>query len=98
MREYTENAKKALAIAKRLAKSLNQTYVGTEHILLGLIKENAGLAARVLLQNGAKADEIEKLIKEFVAPDGSVPVIDREGFSPRALLVIEQAKKAIKVL
>ncbi|MBR3634680.1 MAG: hypothetical protein IKN47_00675, partial [Lachnospiraceae bacterium] len=70
MKEYTENAKIALKHAKKYAKNLHQSYVGTEHILLGLIKEGEGLAARVLINNGAKLDTIEELVRDFVAPDG----------------------------
>ena len=50
--EYTEGAKKVLEIAKEEANNLGQTYVGSEHILLGLIEEQKGLASKVLLANG----------------------------------------------
>ena len=93
MREYTENAKIALSHAKKYSKKLNQSYIGTEHILLGLIKENEGLAAKVLLANGAKLDTIAELVKDFVAPDSGVAVADKDGFSPRAMMVLEEADK-----
>jgi len=93
MKDYTENAKTALKYAKKYAKTLHQSYVGTEHILLGLIKEDSGLAARVLLANGAKLEAIEELVRDFVAPDSSVPVAEREGYSPRAVIVLQEAQK-----
>ena len=94
MREYTESAKKVLRYAKKYAKNLNQSYVGTEHILLGLIKENEGLAAKILLDNGAKIAEIEKLVKDYVASeDSNVAVADHDGFSPRAKMVLEESEK-----
>ena len=51
--QFTDKAKTALLLAGRAAKSLHQNYVGTEHILLGLIKEGTGVASRVLTENGA---------------------------------------------
>ncbi len=93
MREYTDNAKTALSHAKKFAKKLNQSYIGTEHILLGLIRENEGLAAKVLIANGAKLDAIIDMIKDFVAPENGVAVADKGGFSPRATMVLEEADK-----
>ncbi len=93
MREFTENAKVALNHAKKYAKKLQQAYIGTEHILLGLVKENEGLAAKVLIANGAKIDTITELVKDFVAPDTGVTVLDKEGYSPRAMTVLEEADK-----
>ena len=93
MKEYTENAKIALKHAKKYAKNLHQSYVGTEHILLGLIKEGEGLAARVLINNGAKLDTIEELVRDFVAPDGGAAIAERDGFSPRAMMVLEEASR-----
>lgn len=93
MREYTESAKKVLKYAKKYAKNLHQSYVGTEHILLGLIKENDGLAAKILIQNGAKISEIEELVKDYVATKGEVAVAERDGFSPRAKIVLEESEK-----
>jgi len=93
MKEYTESAANALKLAKRYSKTLHQSYVGTEHILLGLIKENDGLAAKVLIQNGANIDLTEELIKEFVAPEGEVAIAERDGFSPRAVAVLEESER-----
>ena len=91
MKEYTESAKTALKHAKRYAKTLHQSYVGTEHLLMGLIKENEGLAAKVLTSNGAKLETVEELVRDFVAPDTALPVAERDGYSPRAVKVLEEA-------
>ena len=48
---YTEKAERALQHAKRSARELRQSYVGSEHILLGLLREGTGVAARVLMNN-----------------------------------------------
>ena len=91
MKEYTESAKTALKHAKRYAKTLHQSYVGTKHLLMGLIKENEGLAAKVLTSNGAKLETVEELVRDFVAPDTALPVAERDGYSPRAVKVLEEA-------
>ena len=56
---FTEKAKAALTHAAKCADGLNQGYVGTEHILAGLLKEGTGVAAKVLMENGV---ELEKLL------------------------------------
>ena len=67
--QFTDKAKTALLLAGRAAKSLHQNYVGTEHILLGLIKEGTGVASRVLTENGAKEEAIREMIQDLLAPD-----------------------------
>ena len=67
MKEYTLSAQNALKHAKKYAKSLHQSYVGTEHILLGLMKEQDGLASRVMYMNGVRLENIEALIKTDTA-------------------------------
>ena len=67
--QFTDKAKTALLLAGRAAKSLHQNYVGTEHILLGLIKEGTGVASRVLTENGAKEEAIREMIQDLLAPE-----------------------------
>ena len=64
--EYTDKARIALELAKRSASGLGQSYIGTEHILLGLIKENTGVAARVLIDNGISADQLQEMISDLL--------------------------------
>ena len=61
---FTEKAKTALRLAERTATRMNAGYVGTEHILVGLIKEGTGVAARVLLENGAQEAKIVDMIQD----------------------------------
>jgi len=63
---FTERTRKVLAIAREEAVRLRHEYVGTEHILLGLIREGEGVAATVLLNLGAELDEIQRAIEETV--------------------------------
>ncbi len=60
--------KKVLALAQREAKALNHTYVGTEHILLGLLAEGDGLAARVLKKFSANIEQMRKEILNELTP------------------------------
>ena len=91
--QFTDKAKTALILADKCAKSFHQNYVGTEHILLGLLRENTGVAARVLQDNGADEKEIVELIHDFVAPDVLTVVKERDGYSPRALAILEESHK-----
>ena len=89
--QYTDKAKAALLCAEKCAKSLKQGYVGTEHILVGLLKEGTGVAAKVLLDNGVKSEAVEQMIKDLIAFDNGVAVQEKEGYSPRALKVLAEA-------
>ena len=53
MQQFTDKAKVALQKAAKAARDLHQSYIGSEHILVGLVKEKTGVAARVLADNGA---------------------------------------------
>ena len=91
--EYTDKAKAALHLAKLCAGKLHQTYIGTEHILIGLLKENTGVASRVLQDNGVTEDRIIDLIREFVASDRSTAIMERDGYTPRAEAILDLAEK-----
>ena len=64
---FTENAKTVLKHATGFAKRLKQGYVGTEHILAGLLKENKGVAYRVLTDNGVELSKVLDMIQELIA-------------------------------
>lgn len=91
--QFTDKAKTSLILANKCARGLHQNYVGTEHILVGLIRENTGVAARVLLDNGANDKDIMELIRDFVAPDTQTTVKERDGYSPRALDILEESHR-----
>lgn len=88
---YTAKAKKAIDIATRISKSLHHSYIGTEHILLGLLKEGTGVASQVLADNGVEYDKVLELIEELIAPGNTVAVLE-DGLSPRAAHVLEVSK------
>ena len=61
MERYTPQAKEALSLAVGVAESLNHGYVGTEHLLIGLLQEGTGVAAKVLEENGVEEDKVVEL-------------------------------------
>lgn len=90
--EYTDKARIALELAQKSASALGQSYIGTEHILLGLVKENTGVAARVLIDNGVEAEQLQEMISDLLSPEKSSTLLaDKRDYSPRAKNVLEEA-------
>lgn len=90
-RPYTAKAKKALALAGKMSRSLHHNYIGTEHLLLGLLREGSGVAACVLMSNGVEEEKLVQLIEDLIAPSSDVMVMDRDGYSPKTQKVLERA-------
>ena len=90
---YTKKAEKVLEIAKKASRSMHHSYIGTEHLLIGLLGEGSGAAAKVLSSAGVDEERILELIENLIAPSGNVIVADAGGYSPRALRVLENAAK-----
>ena len=65
---YTEKAEKALKAAEKISRELKQNYVGTEHILLGLLREESCAASQLLKERKAEEETILKLIRELISP------------------------------
>ena len=93
MKPYTSKAKKALDLANRLSKKMEYNYVGTEHILAGLLKEGTGVAAEVLEANKVEYNKLIEMIKELISLENDVALADREGYTPRTLQVLEHASE-----
>lgn len=91
--QFTDKAKMALAFAERAARNLKQSYVGTEHILLGLLRENTGVAATVLVNSGVEEYHLKEMIKDLIAPESTVMLAERDGYSPRAEKVLEESHR-----
>ena len=91
--QFTDKAQNALAQAGRCARSLKQGYIGTEHILVGLLKEDTGVAAKVLTDNGVEVEQVMEMIRDLIAFENGVAVKDREGYSPRAARILEEAHR-----
>ena len=91
MRKYTEQAQAALRIAKETARGMQQNYVGTEHLLLGLVKEENGTAGRVLAEMGVEEAGLRSYIDKFISAQGSVALDSSVEYSKRAEQVLENA-------
>ncbi len=91
--QFTDKARTALQYAERAARRMKHGYVGTEHILLGLVEEGSGTAARVLSENGADGQEIQEMIRDLIAPLTPVPIRERDGYTPRAVSILEEAHR-----
>lgn len=88
---YTKQAENVLVLAKQAASSCGHSYIGTEHLLVGLVEEKEGTAGRVLEEFGIQADKTLALIDELIAPPGNTAVAQKPGFSPRTRRVLENA-------
>ena len=86
---FTERARKVIILAKEEAKRFNHDYIGTEHILLGLIREGEGVASAVLQNMGLSLDKIRLEIEKLVQPGPTTVVSGDIPFTPRAKRVIE---------
>ena len=91
MERYTPQAKEALALAVNAAEALNHGYVGTEHLLLGLLREGEGVAAKVLEENGVDVDRVVDLVSQLIAPNPTIQTANRAAYTPRARRVIENS-------
>ena len=91
--QFTDKAQNALTLAGKCARSLKQGYIGTEHILIGLLKEGTGVAAKVLTDNGVETEAVMEMIRDLIAFENGVAVKDREGYSPRAARILEEAHR-----
>ena len=87
---FTEKANKALNLAIDTAERFGHTYIGSEHILLGLCKEGTGAAAAILREKGVTADRLEKLMTEAVGR-GNPTALTPDRLTPRAKRVLEMS-------
>ena len=93
MREgYTSQAKKALAYAVRTAEKCGHNYVGTEHLLIGLLNVEDGTAGMVLSEFHVDAGQLTELIDRLIAPGGNTVTESRPGYTPRVRRVLENAE------
>ncbi len=88
---FTEKAKEAIGLAADAAEDLGHTYVGTEHLLIGLLKEGTGAAARVLDQCGVKEEKVTELVSQLITPNQTVRMAERSTYTPSARRVIENS-------
>ena len=93
-RKFTRQAEAALKLAKTTAKSCEHSYIGTEHLLTGLLKEPEGTAGKILAEFGVDQEKLMELIGQLVAPpQGETALKEPKDpqYSPRSRKILEQA-------
>lgn len=90
--KYTDQAQKALVLAEKTAKHCHHSYIGTEHLLLGLLMEPEGTAGILLADFGVDQEKLLALIDRLIAPGGNTAVASAPGFTPRAVRLLEHAQ------
>jgi ATP-dependent Clp protease ATP-binding subunit ClpC len=88
--KFTERARRVLTLAQEEAQRFNHNYIGTEHLLLGLVREGDGIAARVLNNLGVQLPKVRSAV-EFIIGRGETMIMGEIGLTPRAKKVIELA-------
>jgi ATP-dependent Clp protease ATP-binding subunit ClpC len=95
---FTERARKVVILAKEEARRFNHDYIGTEHILLGLIREGEGVAASVLQKLGVSLENIRLEVEKLVQPGPTTQIIGDIPFTPRAKKSLELAAEEARSL
>src|SRR4030081_569599 len=95
--KFTERARKVLQLAQEEAQRFNHHYIGTEHLLLGLVREGEGVAAKVLSNLGMDLTKVRSTI-EFIIGRGDRIVLGEIGLTPGAKKVIELAVDEAQLL
>ncbi len=88
---FTAKARDAIGLAVEAAESLGHHYVGTEHLLMGLLQEGTGVAARVLSECGVEVEKVEELVSQLITPNQSVSMAERSSYTPSASRVLENS-------
>ncbi len=95
--DYTKSANNVLRYAKRIALQMTQEYVGSEHLLLGLVKEKNGIAYAVLTKNGVEEERLEKITSHLMMEHSNVVLANKAEFSKRCQDILNLAgKEAVK--
>ena len=90
--QYTNQAKTAVKYAEKTARRYKHSYIGTEHLLAGLLHEEEGTAGMVLRDMGISEERLMEMIRKLIAPEESnVLIADRAGYTPRAARMLEGA-------
>ena len=91
--EYTKQLSGALSYAKKISKKLHHSYVGTEHLLIGLLHYEDSLVYNLLTRENVTEENVLKLVSEYFLTPAGVAVKEREGMTPKLRSVLEQAEE-----
>ena len=95
--KFTERARKVLTLSQEEAQRFQHNFIGTEHLLLGLVREGEGVAAKVLTNLGVQLSDVRRAV-EFIIGRGDRIVLGEIGLTPRAKKVIELAVDEARLL
>jgi len=90
---YTDQAKEAINLAYQSARDLSNNYIGTEHLLIGLIQQGTGVASKVLLANGVTEEKVLNLVDQLISPNNAVATEGEPEYTPMASRVIEGSRR-----
>ena len=90
-KKFTRQAENALLLAKKTAQSCRHTYIGTEHILMGLLQESDGTAGRILEEFNVDEERLLDLINKLIAPPDTLVLEQAPQYSPRARRLLDLA-------
>jgi ATP-dependent Clp protease ATP-binding subunit ClpC len=90
---FTDQAKEAIDLAYQSARDLSNNYIGTEHLLIGLLQQGSGVAARVLQENGVTESKVLDLVDQLISPNNTVATEDEPEYTPMATKVIENSHR-----
>ena len=91
MDRFTNKAEEALRLAAEVSEELEHLYVGSEHILIGLLQEGTGVAAVVLESHGITQEKLLELVSRLIAPASQVGMAEPGGYTPRAARILERS-------
>ena len=89
---FTEDAREAIAMATDAAYRLSHNYIGTEHLLIGLVSAS-GVASRVLEEHGVEEEKIVDLVNQLIAPNNNLEMLETDNFTPRAKRILQASEK-----
>ena len=88
--KFTESARNSINYAQEIAEKLSHNYVGTEHLLIGLLGAE-GVAKAVLEKNGVDKNNIIELVKQLIAPNNTIEATGASGFTPRTKRILDNS-------
>ena len=95
---FTDGVKRVMQYAREESARLGHNYIGTEHLLLGIIKEGKGKAVTVLTNLGLNLETVKQSVEDYVATSGGTMTIGEVPFTPRAKQILEVAANEAKAM
>lgn len=96
-KQYSKWALKALKLAEETARKCSHNYIGTEHILAGLLAVKDGTAGEILAEAGITQQKLLELMEKLVVPSSDVLLEEPQGYTPRSRRVLDKAENEAKI-